>query len=165
MAFFNFIRNLFCLIASINKNLNNLFYYFMKKYLVLLLLSLTFVSCDFGEDDSPKFHLELLPIESATLPVEFKRDSVYELPISFIRPTGCHVFDGFYYEKDMNKRTIAIQTSVIEQSSCGDAPVNPLTKMLNFKPTIENSYIFRLWKGKDTNGVDVFEEIEIPVVP
>lgn len=136
----------------------------MKKILLLLGVALAVGSCSVS-DDSTKFHLELLPVESATLPAQFKKDSLYELPIQYIRPSTCHIFDGFYYDKTSNKRTIAIQTTVVEQDNCTTAPVNPLTETLEFKPTTESSYIFRLWKGKNASGVDVYEEVEIPVVP
>jgi len=137
----------------------------MKKYLMLLIVAFSFSNCDLGSDDNPRFHLELLPVETATLPTEFKRDSIYELPIQFNRPTNCYVYDGFYYEKDRNKRIIAVQTSVVEQSDCGASPVNPMVKILRFKPTLEDVYLFKLWKGKNPNGSDIFEEIEIPVIP
>lgn len=137
----------------------------MKKYLLLLLVAFSFFNCDLGDDDNPKFHLELLPIASATLPAEFKRDSIYKLPIQFNRPTNCHIYDGFYYEKNKNERIIAVQTSVVEQNGCGTMLVNPMEKVLTFKPTVETSYIFKLWKGKDGNGADIFEEFEIPVIP
>ncbi len=137
----------------------------MKKIFLLLATIFVFISCSPNEDEGTKFHLEILPIESATLPAEFKKDVAYELPFKYIRPSTCHIFDGFYYEKNLNVRTIAIQTTVIEQDNCTAATVNPLEAILKFKPTTESSYVFKLWKGKDDNGVDVFEEIEIPVVP
>ncbi len=124
-----------------------------------------FIGCSVGEDNNPKFHLELLPIDSAVLPLEFKKDSIYELPFNYIRPSTCHIYEGFYYERNLNIRTIAIQTSVIEQDNCTTATVNPITQILQFKPTTETSYIFKLWKGKDANGVDIYEEITIPVIP
>lgn len=136
----------------------------MKKISVLLIVLFSVIACN-TESDGDKFHLELLPVDSAVLPTEFKKDSIYELPITYTRPTTCHVFEGFYYDKNANKRTIAIQTSVLEQSNCTAATVNPMTEILKFKPTIESSYIIRLWKGKDSNGADIFDEVEIPVVP
>jgi hypothetical protein len=135
----------------------------MKNFALLILVALSVIGCS-TDDEKDKFHLELLPIDSAVLPVKFKKDSLYELPFSYIRPSTCHIFEGFYYEKNLNVRTIAIQTSVIEQGGCTAATVNPITEILKFKPT-ENSYIFKLWKGTDANGADVFEEIEIPVLP
>jgi hypothetical protein len=137
----------------------------MKKYWLLIAVVFTFIGCSLGDDDSTKFHLELLPIDSATLPAEFKKDSVYELPFRYVRASTCHVFEGFYYKKEANVRTIAIQTSVVEQLNCTTPSVNPLEAILQFKPTVESSYVFKLWKGKDDGGEDVYEEIEIPVVP
>jgi hypothetical protein len=126
---------------------------------------LIFFGCSSGVDDNPKFHLEILPVEGIILPVEFKKDIVYMLPVSFIRPSTCHAFDGFYYESNLNIRTIAIQTRVLEQDNCKVASSIPVTQILEFKPTTETSYIFKLWKGKDASGVDIYEEITIPVIP
>ncbi|MBP9793203.1 MAG: hypothetical protein KBC56_04325 [Flavobacterium sp.] len=137
----------------------------MKKYLLLLLIAFSFSNCELGDDDNPKFHLELLPVATATFPAEFKKDSIYQIPIQFNRPTNCYIYDGFYYEKNRNERLIAVQTSVVEQNDCGTMLVNPMVKILTFKPTIEESYIFKLWKGKGSDGADIFEEIEIPVIP
>lgn len=135
----------------------------MKK-IVLLMTLVGLWSCS-HDDEFDNYHPEYLPIESATFPTELKKDSVYEIPLQYIRPSTCHVYEGLYYSKNSNTRTIAVATTVLEQSNCVTAPVNPLTVILNFKPTTETSYIFKLWKGEDANGQDIFEETEIPVVP
>ncbi|MFC4816531.1 MULTISPECIES: hypothetical protein [unclassified Flavobacterium] len=138
----------------------------MRKVFLLLVAVILLGSCSLGDDNGTKFHTELLPIESADLPDEFKNDSIYELPFTYVRPSTCHLFEGFYYAKDANIRTIAIHTSVIEQGGCTTPTVNPITEKLQFRPSSSyTSYIFKLWKGEDSNGVDVFEEVEIPVVP
>ena len=136
----------------------------MKNFALLIIVALSVIGCS-KDDEKDKFHLELLPIDSAVLPDKFKKDSVYELPFDYIRPSTCHIFEGFYYKKESNVRTIAIQTTVLEQNNCTVATVNPITEILKFKPTTETSYVFKLWKGTDGNGADVFEEITIPVVP
>lgn len=135
----------------------------MKQIFIIILVVIGFTSCN--TDNDTDFHYELLPVESVTLPAEFKRDSIYEIPFQYIRPSSCHAINGFYYDKESNIRTVAIETIVFEQNNCTTAPINPLTVILNFKPTVENSYVFKLWKGKDANGQDIFEEIEIPVIP
>jgi hypothetical protein len=136
----------------------------MKKYALLLLTLVVFCGCS-PDDNNPNFHLELLPVESATFPAEFVRDSIYEIPIRYNRPTSCYVYEGLYYYRELNKRTIAIQTSVLEQDNCTTAVQNPVEEILKFKPTTEDSYIFKLWKGKDASGVNIYQEITIPVVP
>ncbi len=135
----------------------------MKNLALLIIVALSIIGC--SKDEGNKFSFELRPIDSAVLPVELKKDSLYELPFNYIRPSTCHIFEGFYYEKNSNVRIIAIKNSVIEQNNCVPATVNPITEILKFIPTTEASYVFKLWKGTDASGADVFEEIEIPVVP
>jgi hypothetical protein len=135
----------------------------MKKSFLFALLSIVFGSC--STDDGIRYTSELLPIETITLPAEFKRDSLYEIPMQYIRPSTCHVYEGIYYRKEANIRTIAIGTSVLEQNNCTTAPINPLPVLLRFIPTTEDSYVFKVWKGKDANGINIFEETEIKVVP
>lgn len=136
----------------------------MKKYALLMLSLIGFYACSV-DDGNPNFYLELLPIKNATFPVEFVRDSTYEIPIRYNRPTSCYVYEGLYYYKESNVRTIAIQTSVLEQSNCTTAVQNPVEAILRFKPTTEDSYIFKLWKGKDPSGANMYQEITVPVVP
>lgn len=124
---------------------------------------MTSMSC--SNDDGNNFHYEYIPVDSVVLPSEFKKDSIYELPFKYVRPTTCHFFDGFYYDRNSNIRTIAIVNGVVEQDNCTTAPINPMTEILRFIPTTEASYIFKLWKGEDSNGNDIYDEIEVPVVP
>lgn len=135
----------------------------MKKILFVL-LTFGLFSCN-KEDEGDKYYQELLPIANYSLPAELKKDSIYTFEFQFNRPTTCHIVDGFYYDKYQNIRKIAIATTVLEQNNCEPASVNPLTKTLDFKPTTESSYVFKIWKGKDVNNQDIFDEIEIPVVP
>jgi hypothetical protein len=134
------------------------------KHLLFAILAITLMACN-KDDDRVTFHEELLPVNNVTFPTQFKRDSLYIIPIEYIRPSTCHAFEGFYYSKNLNKRTVAVATTVFEQNNCTTPSLNTMTADLRFIPTTEASYIFRLWKGKDGNGNDVFQEFEIPVVP
>ncbi|GAA4762669.1 MULTISPECIES: hypothetical protein [Flavobacterium] len=134
----------------------------MKK---LLFFALAIVTFGCSKDDYTEVHYEYVPVNSVQLPSEFKKDSIYELPFTYVRPSTCHFFNGFYYDKKSNVRTVAVINGVFEQDNCTAATVNPITEILKFKPTTEDSYIFKIWKGEDSNGNDVYEETEIPVVP
>jgi len=136
----------------------------MKKLLFLFIL-FGLWACTHDERSQLSSHIEYLPIDSATLPVQFKRDSIYEIPLQYIRPSTCHLYEGLYYAKNSNIRTIAVVTSVLEQDNCTVAPINPLTVTLSFKPTTESSYVIRLWKGKDASGQNIYQDTTIPVVP
>lgn len=135
----------------------------MKKLMFYLVFAVTIISC--SNDDRTQVHYEYIPVDSAEFPTEFKKDSIYELPFKYVRPTTCHFFDGFYYDKNSNIRTVAIVNGVVDEDNCTTAPINPMTEILRFIPTTEASYIFKLWKGEDSNGNDIYEEHEIPVVP
>jgi hypothetical protein len=137
----------------------------MKKFVLLLCVTVLFFGCSPGQDDNPKFHLEMLPVESAVFPTEFKKDQSYDILVKFVRPTTCHIFNGFYYNTSSNVRTIAIQSSVIERDNCIPTSGAPIGQILKFKPTNETSYVFKLWKGKGEAGIDIYEEITIPVIP
>jgi hypothetical protein len=137
----------------------------MKKLLLILLTINLFFSCSTDKDDKPKFHLELLAVHSSVFPAEFKKDVTYEIPIRFVRTNSCMSFNRFYYEKNLNFRTIAIEVAVLEQSNCAQGALEPNEQILKFIPTTETSYVFKLWKGKDNLGADIFEEITVPVVP
>ena len=137
----------------------------MKKFLLLFAVAVTFIGCSIGEDDNPKFHLELLPVHSATFPAEFTLNQTYDIPIYFVRPSTCHAFEGFYYLKEGNTRTIAVQTNVIENDQCVSAPTDPVMQLLKIKITTSEEFIFKLWKGKSDSGEDVYEEVHVPVAP
>jgi hypothetical protein len=48
----------------------------------------------------------------------FKLGETYEITLKFTRPTECHFYQGIYYSKDLNTRTIAIQTAVDKDQAC-----------------------------------------------
>jgi hypothetical protein len=131
----------------------------------LLLMATSIFVCCSKEDDNPKVRLEILPVKTASFPAKFKRDSIYNIPITYDKPNSCYQFDGFYYEQNTNIRTIAIQTAVLDQVNCPAETNNPAKEILKFKPSNETSYIFKLLKGKDAAGANLFEEIQVPVMP
>lgn len=119
----------------------------MTKIVLIFVALLLSLGCSSNDDDNTKFHLELLPIRSTTFPSEFTRNIEYDIPIQFVRPGNCYMFEGFYYDKNLNIRTIAIQNSVLQQDNCIVSPQEPSSQILRFKPTSEKSYVFKLWKG------------------
>lgn len=134
----------------------------MKKILALIGIFLLVVSCS-PESDEPKVHFELLPIESVEMPVEFHVNTENEIKLHFLRPTTCHGFNGFYYGKEDYTRTVAIESYVLEKNDCAPLTNQELIETLRFKPTETGTYLFKFWKGKDTNGDNIFEEISVDV--
>ncbi|TRX23702.1 hypothetical protein [Flavobacterium franklandianum] len=136
----------------------------MKKILFFLIVITSFLSCSL-DDDSPTYTYEILPVDSYVVPASFTLGQTYEIKLKYQKPTSCHIYQGIYYEKNLNTRTIAVQTAVQNNQVC-TMEIPPISEVsFNFMVTNTGSYIFKFYKGKDTAGEDIFEDVEIPVVP
>ena len=133
----------------------------MKRILSLLALFFLFNSC--SVNDGPNYTFELLPIQSVDLPTEFTLGQTYPITVHYNLPTSCHFFNDLYYDKNLNVRTIAVESAVAQHDNCTATPNNASTYTFNFYVTSNGSYIFKFYQGKDTNGQDIFLEYEIPV--
>ncbi|WPR72284.1 hypothetical protein SLW70_03850 [Flavobacterium sp. NG2] len=136
----------------------------MKKILLFLTLMVAFSSCSLDNDTPDTYTFSVLPVESYEVPASFTLGQTYEIKLKYQKPSSCHIFQGIYYTKDLNKRTIAIQAAVKDNQVC-TLEVPPLSEAsFNFLVTSTGSYVFKFYKGKDTNGENIFEEVEIQVV-
>ena len=137
----------------------------MKKIVLLLLSVFALNACSIS-DDSPKAHLEVLPVEGYTVPESFVSGQTYAIKATYLRPTDCYYLEGLYFEKDGNTRTIGFQCSVLENNDCQPITYEiPYEVEFNFK--VENlsgtSYTFKFYKGEDATGNNIFEDVVIPV--
>lgn len=133
----------------------------MKKFTLIFVALLMLYSCTV-EDNRLKYHYEILPIESYTVPESFVLGATYPIKMKYKKGTSCHQFQGFYYEKNLNIRTVAVQTLVSENTTCA-ADTTSVEVSFNFYVTSNGSYIFKFFKGVDEAGNDLFHEVEIPV--
>jgi hypothetical protein len=135
----------------------------MKKFIFLTISSLLLLSCSLdspGEATTP----EIVPISSVEMPSAFKVDSITNIPITYYKPTNCHVFSNFYYNSIGNERTVAIYCSKINNPNCTTGGfIMPITVPLSFKPASIGTYKFRFWTGVNTSGIDQYIEHEIVV--
>jgi len=123
------------------------------------------------EDRNPKVSYELMPIKSCRMPYFFVSGETYELEMFYIEPSTCHIYKGIYFEKQGNTRTVAIQATVIESSSCVTNPVDSTgtnsefekSVKFNFTATGNEAYFFKFWTGKNQQGEDTYYEVEVPV--
>lgn len=136
----------------------------MKRILFVISLVFLLNSCTI-EDDADNYHYEILPVDSYELPESFVFGQTYAIKIFYKLPTTCHGFEGFYYESHMNTRTIAIQSIVVNQNNCQPISVDEpaVETILDFSVVYNEPYLFKFYKGKDENGVNIFEEVEVPV--
>jgi hypothetical protein len=136
----------------------------MKKIVLFLVVITSLLSCSLN-DDSPTYTYEVLPVDSYVVPASFTLGQTYEIKLKYQKPTSCHIYQGIYYEKNLNTKTIAVQTAVKKNQFC-TMEIPPISEVsFNFMVSNTGSYIFKFYKGKDSAGKDIFEEVEIPVVP
>ena len=136
----------------------------MKKIVLFVILITSLLSCSV-DNDNTTYTYSVLPVESYVVPASFTLGETYSIKLKYQKPTACHIYQGIYYEKNLNTRTIAIQTALQNNQVCTQE-VPPISEVsFNFTVTNTGSYIFKFYKGKDTAGEDIFEEVEIPVVP
>lgn len=136
----------------------------MKKFALFILLITTLAGCTLDNNNRDSYSYEVLPVDSYTLPEKFTLGNTYEIKLKYTKPSECHYFQGIYYSKDLNTRTIAIQTAVNNNQVCTQSIPAPSEVSFNFYVTNTGSYIFKFYKGKDATGKELFEEVEVPVV-
>tara|TARA_B100001971_G_C18059910_1_gene467362 strand:+ start:105 stop:560 length:456 start_codon:yes stop_codon:yes gene_type:complete len=138
----------------------------MKKYVFLLLVfALSITSCSLDDDDSSDYYLEVLPIENVDIPEQFIHGEVYEITMTYTRPTSCYQFNDFIYQIDGQTRTVAIVNTVYtgDIANCIDEN-EEVTVSFDFMASGTETYLFKFFQGEDAQGVDQYYIIEVPVV-
>ncbi|WP_111308791.1 hypothetical protein [Confluentibacter sediminis] len=134
----------------------------MKKFLILSFILILMGSCSL-DNDRDDFNLEILPIESVDIPDSFTIGETYPITVSYFKPSTCHSFREFYYDKENNIRTVAVIDYKFLKSDCEDLENELVEASFNFHVTSNGSYIFKFWQGEDADGVDQYLTIEVPV--
>ena len=117
------------------------------------------------EDNNPNYRLEVLPVESFTVPRSFTLGETYTIKVRYRNPSNCYFFQTFYYEKQLNTRIVGVVSRVVEDKDCSPPVSTQAITEVSFNFLVNNngSYIFKFYKGEDADGKDIFEEVEIPV--
>lgn len=134
----------------------------MKPIFLMLALSFLTFSCS-PHDDGPTNTLETLPISQVAMATKFAKDSITEIPLSYVRPTVCHSFYDFYYVRDGLTRTVAIIALKENGSTSCPPSQTTYTVPLKFKPAALGTYHFKFWTGTNTQGVDQYAEYDAVV--
>ncbi len=133
----------------------------MKKIVLSIIAALTLVSCT---TEGEEFTLEVLPVAKVVTPTAFKRDSITNIPVTYLRPTNCHFFEDFYYDRLDFTRVIAIYNSrILKENTCLPRQNDSVVVNLRFKPVELGTYNLKFWKGTNSSGQDEFFEIQAVV--
>lgn len=135
----------------------------IKKILILTFVFLGLTACSLDNTDEPNYSFELLPVKTATVPAEFHYGESAIIKVTYDLPTACHFFYGLYYEYQVSSRIVAINSQVINTTSCAEV-ITEKEYEFDVQVLQHEDYTFKFWKGTDTSGNDIFEEIVVPVV-
>jgi hypothetical protein len=132
----------------------------LKKLTILSLALVLFGSC--LKDDDPIFNYELLPVDEAILPASFTFGAQDTIAIKYTLKNSCYLFDNLYYEYQDTARIVAVNALVSLDVTCAEIISQKEYKfVVNVEQ--EEDYVFKFWKGTDSNGENIFEEFIVPV--
>jgi hypothetical protein len=133
----------------------------MKKIVLILITFLFITGCN-SDDDYNNLSIKTLPIKEASVPDEFILGDTYQITIKYDLPNDCYSFRNLYYQYENSSRIIAVNTFLTEDIACTGILIEE-EYTFDVLATQSEDYIFKFWKGKDTNDEDIFEEIIVPV--
>ncbi|MEJ2112466.1 MAG: hypothetical protein P8X62_01735 [Flavobacteriaceae bacterium] len=137
----------------------------MKKFIFLCLILVFTAACSVGDDNGDtSFYYQFLPIETADVPDTMVLNETYQINVTYYRPSTCHSFNDFYFQKNGNERTVAVINRAIESDTCEDLTDDLVEVSFNFVCLYSGSYVFKFWQGLDDNDNDLYYEVEVPVV-
>ena len=132
----------------------------IKKIFIMIMVIFTLFSC--SDDDNVNYSIETLPIKEAIVPDEFIFGEFHTLKVIYDLPSGCHSFYDLFYQHDGSSRIVAINSLVDNESACTLALIEKEYTFI-VKAIQREDYTFKFWKGTDSNGDDIFEEVIVPV--
>ncbi len=133
-----------------------------KNFLVVILIISTLFSCSLDDDRNLNLSLKTLPIKEAIVPDSFEFGESHEITVFYDLPDGCHSFRNLFYQHQGTSRIVAINSLLDDATNCTLAVIE---KEFTFRvrATQQEDYTFKFWKGTDSNGDDIFDEVIVPV--
>lgn len=128
--------------------------------LVCVLLGLNACSLD----DGSNIKYVPLTVVSAEVPDSFELGQVYEIKVTYLNPNNCTFFEGFDIHKhELTTREVyPIGAEIIDDHECQEIATE-VERTFNFEVIYDQDYLFQFWTGQDSNGVDQYIEIPVPV--
>lgn len=137
----------------------------MKRILyvaTLICVILSFNACSL--DDGSNIKYVPLTVVSAEVPDSFELGQVYEITVTYLNPNSCTFFEGFDIHKhELTTREVyPIGAEIIDDHECQEIATE-VERTFDFEVIYDQDYLFQFWTGQDSNGVDQYIEIPVPV--
>lgn len=134
----------------------------MKKLALLLTGILIFSSCLNSDNNLPNYTFDFLAIDEYDVPDNFTFGETDTVAVKYTLPNSCYSFDNIYYEIQDTTRIVAINSYLRLDEDCSEVAVQEEFKFV-INVSQQEDYVFKFYKGKDTNGENTFEEVVVPV--
>ena len=135
----------------------------MKKFILLFTSVFIFCAClNNNDDDKINIAYELLPIDEYTTPTSFTFGEKDTIKIKYSLKNDCYYFNNVYYEYQDSSRIVAVRSFLELDNSCKEI-ITQQEYNLIVTAAQKEDYIFKFWKGTDSNGENIFEEVIVPV--
>lgn len=132
----------------------------MKKLISAIVVCFLLVSC---APEGESYTIEILPVAKVEMQDAFAKDSVTNIPVKYIRPSNCHFYQDFYYERVGFSRIVAIYNARLNKDNCQSFENDTIVVPLKFKPTEIGTYTFKFFKGTNADGEDEYFEYDAVV--
>ncbi|PQJ80022.1 hypothetical protein [Polaribacter porphyrae] len=133
----------------------------MKKVLLFIFGLLLFYACSV-DNDQPNFRYELLTVDDYIVPTSFTFGQQDTIKVKYSLTNGCYSFDNIYYQYQDTARIVAVRAFVMLDETCTDVVTEGIFDLI-VTPIQRQDYLFKFWKGTDSNGENIFEEVVVPV--
>lgn len=133
----------------------------MKRILFICITVFVLLSCSLDDDN---IDFEFIPIEEVVIPESFTLGEVYQIDVTYFRPTTCHAFHDLYYVAEENQRTVAVINIIYDNLNCQPITDQLMETSFNFHVAYDQTYVFKFWQGLDENEDDIFLTYEVPVI-
>jgi hypothetical protein len=135
----------------------------MKKATLLLIGLLVFYSCLDNDNNEVDFTYEYLTIDEAITPASFTFGKQDSITIKYSLPNNCYSFNRLFYEYRDTTRVVAVFALVDLNNSICTQQIIPKEYKFAVTATQREDYIFKFYKGEDSGGESIFDEIVVPV--
>jgi hypothetical protein len=132
----------------------------MKRKLLLVFTSIILLSC--SNNEPINFEYTFVPITEIIAPISFTFGETDTIKLRYTLPNGCYHFNAVNYEYKDSTRIVAISAVKELDAYCTEALIMEEYDLL-VTAKQEEDYLFKFWKGTDSNGDNLFEEVIVPV--
>ena len=133
------------------------------KRVILFCTIFTLFSCSI-DDDSGNIMQELAPTVSVEMPENMFFGQTNSIAVTYKKPSSCHYFSGFDVSKNGNTITVGVVTSYrTTNTNCSETGNLLAVTELNFVAERNDFYIFKFWRGTNSEGENLFLTREVTV--